>query len=137
MPSRLSVVKPARLKVTTYVPGRTSTILYCPSPSVTTVRTFSIRAGLAASTITPGSTAPDVSLTTPAIPLGDCCAHESPGRRSPHVNAAMRSFTVVRCSEGELAAELNQALVENGPRSTGRASRAGELLLQAGRLGVG
>src|SRR5262245_45668229 len=29
-----------------------------------TVRTFSIRAGLAASTVTPGRTAPDVSLTT-------------------------------------------------------------------------
>src|SRR5215510_9173236 len=42
---------------------------YWPFPSVTTERTFSISAGLAASTVTPGSTAPDVSLTTPAIPL--------------------------------------------------------------------
>ena len=32
-------------------------------------------AGLAASTVTPGSTAPDVSLTAPAIPPDDCaCA---------------------------------------------------------------
>jgi hypothetical protein len=37
--------------------------------SVTPVRTFSIKAGLAASTVTPGSTAPDVSFTTPAMLL--------------------------------------------------------------------
>src|SRR5437588_11392375 len=42
--------------------------LYRPSPSLTTVRAFSIRAGLAASTVTPGKTAPDASLTTPAMP---------------------------------------------------------------------
>ena len=38
-----------------------------PEPSVTAVRTFSMIAGLAASTVTPGSTAPDVSFTTPVI----------------------------------------------------------------------
>src|SRR5262245_33367070 len=42
-------------------------ILYRPCPSVTAVRTFSIKAGLATSTVTPGTTAPDVSRTTPAI----------------------------------------------------------------------
>src|SRR5688572_33440686 len=40
---------------------------YCPLASVTTVRTFSISAGLEASTVAPGSTACDVSLTMPAI----------------------------------------------------------------------
>ena len=40
---------------------------YCPEPSVTAVRTFSMMAGLDASTVTPGSTAPDVSFTTPVI----------------------------------------------------------------------
>jgi hypothetical protein len=40
---------------------------YWPEPSVTAERTFSINAGLEASTVTPGNTAPDVSLTTPAI----------------------------------------------------------------------
>src|SRR5262245_28095152 len=44
-------------------------ILYWPSESVTPVRLFSISAGLAASTVTPGRTAPLVSLTTPAIAL--------------------------------------------------------------------
>jgi hypothetical protein len=38
-------------------------------PSLVTVRTFSINAGLAASTVTPGSTLPDASLTMPAIEL--------------------------------------------------------------------
>src|SRR2546426_1011004 len=41
-----------------------------PSPSVTTVRTFSMSTGLAASTVTPGTMAPVASLTTPAmVPL--------------------------------------------------------------------
>src|SRR5688500_17094985 len=52
-------------------------IRYWPPPSVTAVRTFSIRAGLDASTVTPGSTAPEASLTTPVI---DACAHASAGR---------------------------------------------------------
>src|SRR5207244_11621046 len=49
------------------MPGRRLTILYCPDPSVTTVRIRSMRAGLAASTVTPGITAPLVSLTVPAM----------------------------------------------------------------------
>ena len=42
-------------------------MLYRPSPSVTAVRVFSMSAGLAASTVTPGITPPDVSRTTPAM----------------------------------------------------------------------
>ena len=38
---------------------------YWPVPSVTTERTRSINAGLAASTVTPGSTAPELSLAVP------------------------------------------------------------------------
>src|SRR6266566_5153577 len=67
MPSRLTALKPVKVNVTEYVPGRRSTILYCPVPSVTTDRVFSIRAGLDASTVTPGRTAPDASFTMPAI----------------------------------------------------------------------
>ena len=40
---------------------------YWPLLSVTTTRTFSISAGLAASTVTPGSTAPEVSRATPVM----------------------------------------------------------------------
>src|SRR5262245_33142351 len=68
-PSRLNVENPLRVNVTTYVPGLRSTILYCPEPSVSTARVFSISTSLDASTVTPGSTAPDASFTTPAIAL--------------------------------------------------------------------
>src|SRR5262245_59446122 len=57
-------------------------IRYWPAPSLTAVRIFSISAGLAASTVTPGSTAPDASLTAPAI---DACANARFGRI--HANA--------------------------------------------------
>ena len=51
---------------------------YCPVSLVTVDRTFSISAGLDASTVTPGRTAPDVSRTTPVI---DACAGASAGIR--------------------------------------------------------
>ncbi|SRR6266545_4868778 len=54
---------------------------YWPASFVVTDRTFSISAGLDASTLTPGSTAPDVSRATPVI---DPCAYRSEGMmRSP------------------------------------------------------
>ena len=65
-PSRITVVKPGSVKVNLYVPGVRSWIRYRPVPSDTVVRTFSINAGLAASTVTPGSTAPEASRTVPA-----------------------------------------------------------------------
>src|SRR6185436_18655667 len=40
---------------------------YWPVSLLTLLRTFSLRTGLEASTVTPGSTAPDVSFTTPVI----------------------------------------------------------------------
>src|SRR5205814_10706596 len=67
MASRRCVEKPANVNVTVYVPGGSSTILYSPVPSVTAVRTFSINAGLLASTVTPGSNAPVASFTVPAM----------------------------------------------------------------------
>jgi hypothetical protein len=42
-----------------------------------------MRTGLAASTVTPGRTAPDASLTTPAI---DACAYAEAGRTTSAVN---------------------------------------------------
>src|SRR3954462_5502317 len=56
---------------------------YRPFASVVTDRTFSISAGLLASTVTPGSTAPVVSFTTPANEL---CARAVAGS-SRHPNA--------------------------------------------------
>src|SRR5262245_42865008 len=54
-----------------------------PEPSVVAVLTFSIRAGLAASTVTPGSTAPEASLTTPVM---EACAHATDGNRTKAMN---------------------------------------------------
>ena len=68
-PSRLTVANPGSVNVTVYTPGRRSTILYCPCVSVITERTRSMSAGLLASTVTPGITAPLASFTTPAMPL--------------------------------------------------------------------
>ena len=71
-PSRRMLLKPVSEKVTVYWPGGRLMMRYCPDPSVATARTFSISTGLAASTVTPGRTAPDASLTTPAIVPSSC-----------------------------------------------------------------
>src|SRR5688572_26957577 len=76
-PSRLTVENPGNVNVTEYSPARRSTIRYWPLPSVVAVRTFSIRAGLEASTVTPGSTPPDESRT---VPVTDACANATEGR---------------------------------------------------------
>src|SRR5687767_13419142 len=49
---------------------------YWPVPSLTALRTFSMRTGLDASTVTPGSSAPDVSLT---VPVMVACAQTTAG----------------------------------------------------------
>src|SRR5689334_1631001 len=69
---------------------------YRPLPSVTALLTFSIRTSLAASTVTPGSTAPEVSLATPAI---DDWACATPGARinmthSSNFHAFLRMYTI-------------------------------------------
>src|SRR5262249_30287761 len=64
---------------------------YLPSPSVTTARVFSIRTGLDASTVTPGSTAPDVSFTTPAIVL---CAAAMEGKSVRNARPTQRRADV-------------------------------------------
>src|SRR5262245_23950996 len=61
------------------MPGRRSTILYWPAASVMTDRVLSMRTSLDASTVTPGNTAPDASLTTPAMVL---CARAAVGSTS-------------------------------------------------------
>src|SRR5678815_5413759 len=69
------------------MPGRRSTTVNAPDPSVTAVRVFSMTAALAASTVTPGSTAPDASLTRPEI---EACAYADTGR------AVMATITPIR-----------------------------------------
>ena len=53
-----------------------------------TLRTFSMRAGLAASTVTPGSTPPEASRTTPTMLL---CADASPGSSTNAATATRRA----------------------------------------------
>src|SRR5712692_6339596 len=60
-------------------------MLYRPSPSVVTVRTRSIKTELLASTVTPGSTAPEASRAIPAIPALVCCASVAAGTASIHI----------------------------------------------------
>jgi hypothetical protein len=60
-------LNPGSLKVTEYVPGFRLRMVYRPAPSVTPTRVFSISAGLEASAVTPGSTAPVESCTTPEM----------------------------------------------------------------------
>src|SRR6266511_2786888 len=72
IPSRRTGPKPESVNVTAYTPGRRSTILYWPFPSVPSVFVFSINAGLLASTVTPGRTPPVESFATPVIAL---CAY--------------------------------------------------------------
>src|SRR4051794_31431500 len=70
---------------------------YTPWPSETTDFTFSINASLAASTVTPGSTAPDVSVTVPVIAL---CARATAGMNARHPSAMAatnKTFRVIRC----------------------------------------
>src|SRR5205809_3303308 len=67
------------------MPRRRSTIRYSPVSSLTTERTFSINTGLAASTITPGSTAPAAYMTTPV--MADC-ANAVTGRSTTTNRAA-------------------------------------------------
>src|SRR5262245_23654908 len=71
---------------------------YRPALSVTVLRTFSINAGLAASTDTPGSTAPDESFTIPAMiacaQAVDCTAskHASIKQRRTHTRIVKSPF---------------------------------------------
>ena len=66
-PSATKVENPGRVIVTVYVPAVRPMMVYRPVPSVTATRLPSISNGLAASTVTPGSTPPVLSVTSPVI----------------------------------------------------------------------
>src|SRR5262245_50353461 len=98
MPWRRTVLKPVNENVTVYVPGRKFSIEYRPAPSDTTERDCSIKTGLAASTVTPGSTAPDESCTRPEILARSPCARTGAATDSPitHANATRAQTTTRR-----------------------------------------
>src|SRR3954470_6419313 len=85
---------------------------YWPLPSVTTERVFSIRASLAASTVTPGSTAPDVSFATPTIAL---CACAAAGSMTTHARAAAASPRILRLIRPPMYWSLTQYLLALSP----------------------
>src|SRR5262245_29357083 len=64
---------------------------YCPVASVTAARDFSINDGLVASTVTPGSTPPEVSLTTPA---SAAWANADAGTSVRHANNKTARFSI-------------------------------------------
>src|SRR6266849_9254919 len=83
--SRLNVENPASVNVTRYVPGCRLSMRYCPVASVVAVRVLSISTGLDASTVTPGSTALEASLTVPARVTW---AYTADGRSATHAATA-------------------------------------------------
>src|SRR5688500_8234860 len=94
---------------------------YCPEPSLMAVRTFSMRAGLEASTVTPGRTAPDGSLMTP---LMVACAQATWGA----------SQTTVMTTATRKAARISHQLA---PRGSNMTPPDGTVLTGLGRLGRG
>src|SRR5687767_14068287 len=104
---------------------------YTPPESLTTERTFSMRAGLLASTVTPGSTAPDESRTTPLI---EACAKASDGTRATHTIAHVAKRSALRITVSWKMAELaNSSLPQQGGQSPNQGgwARGGE---HTGRL---
>src|SRR5688572_18503898 len=93
---------------------------YCPVPSLVAERTFSIRAGLEASTITPGSTAPESSRTTPA---SDACASARVGSRtssaaaSPSRAATYRAEVAVNADGGSNPLDIECSFPRRGCKS--------------------
>src|SRR5215475_11677756 len=77
---------------------------YWPVASVTTDRTLSIRAGLAASTRTPGRTPPELSLTTPVIAACaktvDGKSNETSTKRGAHEDRLIRFGIAVLLTGG-------------------------------------
>src|SRR5713226_52771 len=101
-------------------------IRYCPCSLVTAVRTLSMSAGLAASTVTPGSTAPEASVTTPEtlaalVPCADAGAETSSRhatvQRARHAPRYMKSSFETRSGRIEI--------LDAEPRRTDREIQVG------------
>jgi hypothetical protein len=93
---RCTVLNPGSDAVSEYVPGGRSMMRYCPDPSVTAVRVFSVNAGLEASTVTPGSTAPDASFTVPDNCAPPAWANASAGASRSRNARVTRDFAETR-----------------------------------------
>src|SRR5688572_13479981 len=118
------------------MPGRRSTILKLPWSSVVAERDFSIRAGLEASTVTPGSTAPVVSRTVPAIaPVDADCAETAPESMTRQANS--RHATRVMCDTSPPQPEDDKSVNAEDPRKKGLAEASPFFLPSlTGRAGI-
>ncbi len=106
MRSRTTVLNPASVKVTEYTPGRSASSRYRPWPSLTVVLDCSISAGLAAVTVTPGSAAPDSSLTWPTMAAW---ASASVGTNRSHAAAPIPARIVFRIHPSRRTTESHSA----------------------------
>ena len=88
-----------------------------PFSSVMVFFTFSISTGLAASTVTPGMTAPDVSFT---VPVKTLCARAATGSSTSiaanarHVRTATRNFSFPQSEKTMQQANTNAAALGVG-----------------------
>src|SRR6185436_14653570 len=94
---------------------------YWPVASVTEALTFSISALLAASTVTPGMTAPDESLTSPAIDEVWADTAEGSTTSAANTSAVFRTLRITPLSFG--TDRLNGRIMGAGARRVKRKTR--------------
>ncbi|SRR5712691_11811489 len=99
-----------------------------------------MRAGLAASTVTPGRTAPDVSRTTPAMAaVSDTCAHATAGRQEQETrnddgtHESLVIHGLARCRPRRVTADL---ISETGTSITATISRQEHSLVSFAKTGA-
>src|SRR5688572_10191600 len=85
---------------------------YCPARSVTALRIFLMRAGLEASTVTPGRMAPDSSLT---VPVRVPCAYNRDGssRVAIRVKTAFDAPRIAVLHQHQWRSETDSAVEPN------------------------
>src|SRR5260221_1271499 len=101
-------------------------MLYRPALSVIVERVFSIRAGLDASTVAPGNTAPEESCTRPEMLA---CAAACAGTRSiaAQINTSAVSNRRIRGLLGESGKFACRAGFSHGTHAVGRIDVLGEM----------
>src|SRR5262245_21722745 len=116
------------------MPGRNDRMANWPEPLVVVERTFSISAGLSASTVTPGMTAPLSSRTVPV--MEEVCAAAEMGRAA--INPARQRTRIATDRITNLAFKKRQELrrfVRHARRGVGFRITANAARVNAGRSG--
>src|SRR5258705_181730 len=100
---------------------------YWPLPSVTPVRTFSINTGLVTSTVTPGRTALDESVTTPVTDGRMDCPYAHAGISARHIAKAQSLAPITLLATFRIAC-LQKSYIQRCQFSTAAGVRAGLLV---------